>query len=101
VSDLLEGVDENTPRSVLIAKLRTAAEQLFRKQDERVGRLQEIEERIRREWAPTDVQVTQVIATSSNDEWRQAVDFLDNFEELLPIALVRVHDGARMGLGDE
>jgi hypothetical protein len=95
VTDLLEGVDESTPRNVLLARLRDAAGLLFQRQDAKVARLQEIEERVRRDFAGTQANLIQVLATASDQEWREAVDFLANFEGLLPVALLRLYDGVK------
>lgn len=96
---ILEGVDENTTRVELLRRLREAAEKLHVREDSRVGKLQEIEERVRKSYAGTQEPLLQIIATASEKEWAAAVDFLENFAELLPVALLRLHDGAKGALG--
>lgn len=98
-SSILEGVDENTPRSELLKRLRDAADDLFKRDDARVGRMQEIEEDVRRRWSGREANLVQIIATSTEEEWGDAVDFLANFDDIIPVALFRVYDGARSALG--
>lgn len=99
MSSILEGVDENTPRHEMLKRLREAAGKLHAREDERLGKLQAIEERVRSQYAGTQQPLIQVIATASESEWGTAVDFLDNFEGYLPVALVRLHDGVKGALG--
>lgn len=98
-SSILEGVDENTPRSELLKRLRAAADDLFKRDDARVSRMQEIEEDVRRRWSGREANLVQIIATSTEEEWGDAVDFLANFDDIIPVALFRVYDGARSALG--
>jgi len=98
MTDLLEGITANSPRSELFARLRDAAGRLLKQQDKQVGELQKIEERVRRKYSNRNVALVQIIATSTEDEWDDALDFLDNFEDMLPVALYRVYDGARTAL---
>lgn len=96
---LLDDVTADTPRNVLLAKLREAAAQLFERSDKKVAELQEIEERVRAKYANRNEALVQIIATSTEAEWSDAVDFLENFKDMLPVALYRVHDGAKTALG--
>lgn len=98
-ADILDGVTANSSRAVLYGKLREAARQLFERADKQVAELQEIEERVRAKYANRNEALVQIIATSTESEWGDAVDFLENFKDMLPVALYRVHDGAKTALG--
>ena len=98
-TDPLEGVDENTPRAELLRRLREAAKERFQAQDDRVAKMQQIEEDVRRRWSGREANLVQIIATSTEEEWGDAIDFLANFDDIIPVALYRVYDGARSALG--
>lgn len=99
VATLLEGLNERAPRSEMLRIARLLAGKIHAQEDARLGRMQEIEERVKRDYAGRQETLVQIIATSSEAEWNDAIDFLDNWQELLPVALYRVYDGARMALG--
>lgn len=99
VATVLEGVNERAPRSELLRIARLLAGKVHAQEDERLGRMQEIEERVRRDYAGRNENLVQVISTSSEAEWADAIDFLDNWKDLLPVAIYRVYDGARTALG--
>jgi transcription elongation factor GreA-like protein len=98
MTSLLDDVDERTPRAKLYAKLREAARLLLEREDKKVARLQEIEERVRAKYAGRQHDAIQLVVSSTHDEWADVVDFLENFDDLLPIALHRVHEGAKMAI---
>lgn len=96
MTDLLDGISEKTTKAVLLDRLRQAARKLAGFEDEKVGRLQEIEERVRAKYAGRDNNLKQIMVSSSVEEWKEAVDFLDNFDDLLPPALARMNEGAKV-----
>jgi hypothetical protein len=99
VTGLLDDIDERTPRAKLYAKLRELAAIVSKKDDEKLKRFQKLEEDVRRRYAGKQLNLVQVIATSTDEEWGDAVDFMENFDDVLPVALFRVYDGARSALG--
>lgn len=90
---LLEGVTTATTKAQLLDKLREADRQLQGVQDARVGQLQELEERLRAKFQAARRDTRQILLVADVDELTTAIDFLENFEDLLPSALARVYDG--------
>lgn len=73
-------------------RLRDLATQLRRQDRDRKTSLTEIEDRLRAKGAQRSVELHQVIISSTNDEWKETVEFLEEFEaeDLLPIPLQRL-----------
>lgn len=90
---VLEGVTEKTTKADLLKRLRQAAKKLAGYEDERVARMQEIEEKVRASLKPVTLRT--VMISSTPEEWQEAVDFLENFDGFLPSWLARVREGAR------
>lgn len=93
MSNLLEGINDKTTRAVLLERLRLAAKEQAAAQDERVKRMQEIEETLRGQMNP--VALRKVIVSATTEEWAETVDFLENFQDYLPSTLARVMEGAK------
>lgn len=93
MSGVLEGVTPKTTKADLLSRLRKAAKQLAGYEDENAAKMQEIEERVRGSLKPVTVKT--VMCSSTPEEWKEVVDFLDNFEDYLPSSLVRIREGAK------
>jgi hypothetical protein len=96
---ILEGINEKTPKATLLDRLRTAAKSLAGYEDERVRKMQEIEERVRATLKPVDLR--QIIVSSSVEEWQATADFLDEFEGFLPASLARLREGIKQVAEDD
>ena len=90
---VLEGVTPKTTKDDLLKRLRKAARQIAGYEDEKVAKMQEIEEKVRASLKPVSVKT--VMVSSTPDEWTEVVDFLENFEGYLPASLVRLREGAK------
>jgi|SRR4051794_26887061 len=99
IPDFLEGVNERTTKAVLLDKLREAARWRAGAEDDRVKRLQEIEERVRAQFGPSDVELRSVTLKSTPEEFEEMIDFLDNFQDIMPIAMKRLLAGALSVVG--
>ncbi len=97
MTEVLEGVTAKTTKDELLKRLRSAARKLAGYEDERVKRMQEIEEKVRASLKPVTLKT--VMCTSTPDEWRAAAEFLGEFEGYLPSALARIQEGAREASG--
>lgn len=94
---LLEGITERTTKADMLKRLREGAKKLAGYEDQRVARMQEIEEKVRASLKP--VTLKKVIITSTPEEWKDAAAFLEEFEGYLPSALARIQEGAREAAG--
>lgn len=99
VFDPLEGVDTDTSREVLMERLRRAAAGLRGQDRGNKAKLQEIEDRLRAKGAVKHEQLQQVIVSATNAEWNESIEFLEEFEDLLPVGLQRLVVGGRVLLG--
>lgn len=90
---VLEGITPKTTKSELMQRLRDAAKTIAAQEDEKVARMQEIEEKVRASLKP--VELVTVMISSTQEEWSEAVDFLENFDGYLPSSLARVREGAK------
>jgi hypothetical protein len=93
VTDVLEGISQKTTKADLMDRLRKAARRIGVLEDENVKRMQEIEEKVRASLKP--VKLVTVMCSSTPEEWKEAVDFLENFDGYLPSSLARVREGAK------
>lgn len=94
----LEGITERTTKAEMLKKLQEMAAKLQVKDAENVGRLHEIEERIRAKRGPTNYDLRTVLVTGSAEEYEELINFLEDFEDLLPPMLMRVREGASEAL---
>jgi transcriptional/translational regulatory protein YebC/TACO1 len=67
--------------------------------DERLAKMQEIEERIRAAFQPRDINLRSVTLMSTEEEFTELIDFLENFEDIMPVAMHRLLLGARAATG--
>lgn len=80
-------------------RLRKAAAALRRQDRTTKARLQEIEDRLRAKGAVQTEDLKQVIVSATEAEWNESIEFLEEFEELLPVGLKRLVVGGRVLLG--
>lgn len=98
--DLLDGIDANTTKAVLLERLNQAADLQRAQTRQRTGRLAEIEQRVRAKYKPGDMpELHQVIISASSEEWQHVVEFLGEWDEpgasLLPTVLARILLGGK------
>lgn len=93
MTEVLEGITQKTTKAELMDRLRKAAKRLGVLEDENVKKMQEIEERVRATIKP--VTLITVMCSSTPEEWKEAVDFLENFDGYLPSSLARIREGAK------
>lgn len=97
--DPMEGVTSKSTKEDLMERLRRAAAALRRADRSQKARLQEIEERLRAKGEVTQEHLKFVIVGATEPEWQDSIEFLEEFEEMLPIALQRQVLGGRVLLG--
>lgn len=90
---VLDGITQKTTKADLLGRLREAARKIGVYEDEAAKRMQEIEEKVRSALKP--VKLVTVMCSSTPEEWKEAVDFLENFEGYLPSSLARIREGAK------
>lgn len=99
-ADPLEGITEKTTKVDMLKRLNELADKLRGYERKRTGRLAEIEDRVRAKYKPGELpELHNVIISATIDEWADVIDFLEQFEDLLPLALDRVRAGGRILLG--
>src|SRR5690349_2766038 len=96
VFDPTYGITDTTSREELLERLRKAATALRVGDRQKKARLQEIEDRLRAKGAANGADQLRVIATGSEAEWTEAIEFLEEFDDLLPPMLSRLVVGGRM-----
>lgn len=112
MTDILEGVNEKSRRADLFGRLREASKRIAKLEDaatkaerksndERVAKMQEIEERIRSSFQRADVDLRSITLMSTEAEFAELIDFLENFEDIMPIAMHRLLAGAKAVTGSE
>lgn len=93
--DLLADVNEKTTKAVLIGKLREAVRRLHAREDERVGRMQQLEEEVRAKFTGVEPDIRSITVMCTAQEFTEAADFLDNFQDIMPMALHRMQAGMK------
>ena len=97
--DVLAGITDKTTKADLLSRLRDAARRLHGQEDDRVARMQEIEETVRAKFSGTQVTVKSVTLMSTEEEFSEMIDFLENFTDIMPIAMHRLLAGAKAVTG--
>lgn len=94
--DPLEGVTAKTTKEDLMDRLRKAAAAL--RKDDRTNKasLAAIESRLRAKGTYAQNELKQVICSATEAEWKESVEFLEEFADLLPAALQRLVTGGRV-----
>lgn len=90
---VLEGISQKTTKAELLDRLRKAAKKIGVYEDEDAKRMQELEEKVRATLKP--IKLVTVMCSSTPEEWKETVDFLENFKGYLPSSLARIREGAK------
>lgn len=94
--DPLEGITEKSPKAKMLERLNELADRLRDHGRERTGRLAEIEARVRDKYKPGELpELHNIVFTATDDEMKEAIVFLEEFEDVLPTALARLRAGGR------
>lgn len=97
-TDILAGITDKSSKADMLKKLNELADIIRGTERKKAGRLSEIEARVKAKYRPGDVpDLHNVIIAATVEEWEETVEFLEEWEELLPTALARV--GGRELLG--
>lgn len=97
--DPMEGVTTKTTKEELMERLRKAAAALRKTDRSQKAVLQEIEDRLRAKGAINTADLRQVIVSATDQEWNESIEFLEEFEDILPVPLKRLVIGGRVLLG--
>jgi hypothetical protein len=103
--DPLEGVTPRTTKEDLMDRLRRAGTELRKSDRRRKAALQEVEERIKAKATNQPETLRQVIVSATESEWKESIEFLEEFEDpkdgttLLPTPLQRLVVGGHVLLG--
>lgn len=97
--DPMEGVSSKTTKEELMERLRKAGAALRRVDRAHKARLQEVEDRVRAKGAREPEMLKQVIVSATEDEWKESIEFLEEFDDLLPVPLQRLVVGGHVLLG--
>lgn len=95
----IDDIGPTSSREVLFSKIRELWGAFSKQQDERLAVFAKKEAEIRRKYAGRQENLIAITATSTDAEWREVVDFLENWEEEMPVGLWRIYDGGRIALG--
>lgn len=98
--DPLAGISDKTKKADLLERLRRASKELRGYQKGEETKLKAIEERVKKKKGPT-TDTRQVIAAADLDEWKETVEWLDQWEDYLPALLARLRRGGRELLNNE
>lgn len=96
VWDPLDGVTAKTTKEDLMDRLRKAATALRRDDRTRKASLNEIEARLRAKGSYQGADLKQVICSGTEAEWKESIEFLEEFGDLLPAGLQRLVTGGRV-----
>lgn len=99
VNDPLEGVTTKTTKEELMSRLKDAGALLRRLDRSGKADLQAIEDRLRAKGTKPHDDLKQVIVSATEQEWKESVEFLEEFADLLPTPLQRLVIGGRVLLG--
>lgn len=95
--DPLEGVSAKTTKDDLMERLRRAAALLRREENQKKKRVAEIEDRLRAKYdGQTNEPLKSAIVSQTEAEWKELVEFLEEFEDLLPVGGLRIVQGGRV-----
>lgn len=96
--DILDGITAKTTKEELMGRLRQAATLLRRDDRDKKKTVAEIEARLRTKGQRTSAPLQQVIVSATDAEWKESVEFLEEFNEvgLLPTPLQRMVIGGRV-----
>lgn len=96
-SDVLEGVSEKSTKAELMTKLNELADKVRGYERKRTGKLGEIEKRVRAKYTPGDIpELHNVVFASTLVEVKETKAFLDEFDDVLPLALARLRQGLQI-----
>lgn len=95
----IDDIGPTSTREVMFNKIRELWGAIASQQDERFAAFAKKEEEVRRRYAGKQENLIAITATSTEVEWSDAIDFLANWEEEMPVALWRIYDGGRIALG--
>jgi hypothetical protein len=100
-SPSIDDISVTSTREAMFSKIRELWDALTTQQDERLAVFAKKEQEIRAKYAGRQQNLVAITATATEDEWKEAVDFLANWEEEMTgvLALWRIYDGARIALG--
>jgi hypothetical protein len=100
--DPLEGISDKTSKADMLKRLNELADKLRDIAKARTGKLGEIEARVREKYKPGEMpELHNVVFTATDDEMKEAVSFLEEFEDVLPTALARLRQGGRQLLDED
>lgn len=101
LADPLAGITSKTTKEELIERLRSLATRVRKEDRQEKARLQVIEDRLKAKGRQRDEDLLQVIGVATGEEWTEAIEFLEEFEDegLLPTALARFLVGGRTLMG--
>lgn len=99
--DPLDGVNTKTGKDELMERLRKASAWIRRHENGQKKQLAEVEERLRAKGQASGdpERLKQAIISSTEEEWTELIEFLEEFEDLAPILAQRIIIGGRMLLG--
>jgi hypothetical protein len=96
-SDPLDGISEKSTKSQILEAANKLADKVRGYERQRTSKLGEIEKRVRSKYKPGDLpNLHNVIVTSTEEEWKDVIEFLDEFDDVLPVALARIHEGGKL-----
>lgn len=93
--ELLEGIDK-LDKSELATRLRRAGQLLKKVDKEQQDRVTAIEERVKAKRKVSPEKLRQVIVNSTEAEWKETVEWLEQWDDLLPIPLQRLLVGGKV-----
>lgn len=93
-ADPLEGISEKSTKAELMQALNTLADKVRSHERKRTGKLGEIEKRVHAKYKPGDIpELHNVVFSSTIEEVKETKAFLDEFDDVLPLALARLRQG--------
>lgn len=103
VEDVMEGLNTRTTKGELMDRLERASGIINRLRGKEVKRTAMIEERVRAKWSGkgSAQPLFQLLVQGTETEVQEAVEFLADFEDIVPHFLQRVQSGAKALLEDD
>lgn len=98
MTEIIEGVSMSSSREQLFGAVRELAGKLHKREDKRLAALAKIEREVKEAYKGRAEDLLQVVATSTETEWHEGIDFLEHFEGYMPVSIYRIYDGVRTAL---
>lgn len=100
MTDLMEGITSKTKKDDLVERLKEAGRRLGRYEKTEKTQMRAIEKRVR-EANRRPEELRQIVLLGTRDDWKETLDFLNQWGDYLPPSLARLREGVSVLAAEE